>query len=86
MTSAAPAVTEGDRTECSVGPFAPDLDTEQPCAVRRTVGAIGHAPVTSMPLILLSRWWPPGVDASRVVHDPLSCCLDLPGGEMLDLR
>ena len=31
-------------------------------------------------------WWPPGVNASRAVHDPLSCCLDLPSGEMLDLR
>jgi hypothetical protein len=24
--------------------------------------------------------------ASGAVHDPLSCCLDLPSGEMLDLR
>lgn len=32
------------------------------------------------------RWWPPGVNASRAIHDPLSCRLDLPGGEMLDLR
>ena len=31
-------------------------------------------------------WWPPGVNASRAVHDPLSCRLDLPSGEMLDLR
>jgi len=33
---------------------------------------------------------PPGgerlVNASRAVHDPLSCCLDLTSGEMPDLR
>ena len=27
-----------------------------------------------------------GINASRAVDDPLSCCLDLPSGEMLDLR
>jgi predicted protein tyrosine phosphatase len=26
------------------------------------------------------------VNASRAVHDPSSCCLDLPGREMPDLR
>jgi hypothetical protein len=31
-------------------------------------------------------WWPPGINASRAVHDPLSCFLDLPSREMLDLR
>ena len=30
--------------------------------------------------------WAPRVNASRAVDDPLSCCLDLPSGEMPDLR
>ena len=31
-------------------------------------------------------WAGADLKASRAVHDPLSCCLDMTSGEMLDLR
>ena len=55
-----------------------DLAALGPLNRREVASALRHC----------SQWLGRGgfVDASRAIHDPLSCCLDLPGGEMLDLR
>ena len=58
--------------------YAWALDGRRLSAVQGRLAA-GASTLQSQP------WRPPGVNASRAVHDPLSCCLDLPSGEMLDL-